>query len=351
MINPHCPHGRRDFWSQSGYRQVRRWRSPLAKAINPDPEYQWLMDIADKADPKVRQAFLDAIAKARAGVNQADLEAALATGDVNQVLAVLGLDKSLAPNLSVALGAPLEAAFIEAGREAVTQSIPAGGELTMRFDIANPKTTEFLRTYDLGLIRQISDDTREGIRRIVSDAMTYGGHPYDQARRIRGLIGLTDTQAGAVDTFRTLLETGDREALTRALRDRRFDGTLDRALGADAEMELSQDQIDRQVERYATRMLNARAENIARTETIRAANAAQNAAWDQAADNGLLDRGSLRRQWLVTPDDRLCIYCAEVPDMNPDGVELGGYFETPLGPVPYPPLHPQCRCVTVIGAL
>lgn len=350
-MNPACTHGRNDFWSQSGYRRPLRLRSPLAKAISPDPEFQWLLDIADKADPKVRQAFLDAIARAKAGIDNQALQEAVASGDVNRVLQVLGVDQTLAPAFSASLGAPLEAAFIAAGQAAVTQALPTGGELAMRFDISNPKATEFLRTYDLGLIRQITADTREGIRRIVGDAMAYGGHPYEQARQIRSLIGLTDRQAAAVSNFRNLLETKDREAMTRALRDRRFDPTLDRALGADAEMDLSQEQIDRQVGRYAERMLNNRAENIARTETVRAANAAQNAAWDQAADKGLLDRDSLRRQWLVTPDDRLCIYCAEVPDMNPDGVGLGGYFETPLGPVKYPPLHPQCRCVTVIGTL
>lgn len=331
---------------QSGIRQATRWRSPLAKAIDPEPDYQWLMDIADKADPKVRQAFLDAIDQVKAGIEDAALRDAVASGDVNQVLDVLGIDQSLGPALSVGLGAPLQAAFLEASAQAVTR-----GGLDMRFDISNPKATEFLRTYDFGLIRQLTTDTREGIRRIVADAFAYGGHPYDQAHQIRDLIGLTDSQAAAVASFRNLLETGDRDALTRALRDRRFDPTLDRTLGEDAERDLTGDEIDRQVGRYAERMLNARAENIARTETIRAANAAQNAAWDQAADKGLLNRDTLRRQWLVTEDDRLCIYCAEVPDMNPDGVGLGGYFETPLGPVKFPPLHPQCRCVTMIDSL
>jgi len=341
-MNRFCiPHSH-SIAKQSGYRQATRWRSPLAKAMDPEPDYQWLLDIADKADPKVRQAFLDAIDKAKAGVDDKALADAIATGDVNQVIRVLGIDQTMAPSLSVALGAPLEAAFIEAGRQTVARSIPTAGRLSMRFDIANPKATEFLRSYDLGLIREISNDTRLGIRRIVADAMAYGGHPYEQARQIRSLIGLTDRQAAAVSNFRNLLETGDREAMTRALRDRRFDPTLDRTLGADAERELTQEEIDRQVERYGERMLTMRAETIARTETIRAANAAQNAAWSQAADKGLLDRNTLRRQWLVVPDDRLCIYCAEVPDMNPDGVPLGGYFETPLGPAMYPPLHPQC---------
>jgi len=51
---------------------------------------------------------------------------------------------------------------------------------------------------------------------------------------------------------------------------------------------------------------------------------------------------------MVTPDDRLCEYCEAVPDMNPDGVPLGGQFQTPLGPVDGPTLHPQCRCIVYL---
>ena len=198
------------------------------------------------------------------------------------------------------------------------------------------------------MIRDISQQTRDGIRTVIQNAFAMGGHPYEQARQIRESIGLTDDQAQAVTNFENLLRTKDRAALTRAMRDRRHDPTLERALGAGADRTLSDEQIATMVNRYRNRAILNRAQMIARTETMRASNAAQNMAWGQAADQGLLNRTALRRFWLVTPNDRLCEYCEQVPDMNEDGVPLDGYFDTPYGPAMYGPLHPLCRCITYI---
>lgn len=334
-------------------RVAKTWRTPFEKATEPaDPDYQWLHDIADSAAPEIRKAFLDAIARIRGTIQEAKLRAALESGNIDEVMQVLGLDRDLSV-IEPYLMKPLTDIVSETG-SAAGDATPAlaerGGSLAMRFDMVNPNTIQAVRTYGFNLIRQISDDTRDGIRSIVAHAMEYGGHPYEQARQIRQLIGLTESQADAVSNFRHLLETRDREALTRALRDKRFDGTLRRALGENPTADLSQDQIDRVVQRYGERMLNARAENIARTETINAARLGTQNAWVQATENGWLDRAKVRQGWMVTPDDRLCMWCAAVPLLNPSGVPLGQSFETPLGPVDGPTLHPQCRCILYLMA-
>lgn len=316
-----------------------------ADAQPPPDGYEWLLEIADKAAPAVKIAFLEALRRARGAISQAALDDAVARADVAAAMRALGLD-DLPSLIQPAIAAPLENAVIASGRE--TASRLGGVRIGMSFNLTNPNTISFLQSYDLGLIRQISDETREGIRRIITDAFRNGGHPYVQARFIRDSIGLTDDQAAKVQNFRMLLEGKDRAALTRALRDRRHDRTLDQALGVNRTRELSPDQIDVMVGRYRNRWLDYRAKNIARTETMRASNVAQRLAWGQAADKGLLDRATVRQFWLVTPDDRLCIYCAAVPDMNPDGVPLDGFFKTPLGPVMDGPLHPQCRCTAYI---
>lgn len=83
-----------------------------------------------------------------------------------------------------------------------------------------------------------------------------------------------------------------------------------------------------------------RAETIARTESMRASNQGQLEAWKQATDEGLLT-GDEEQEWIVTPDDRLCPVCEPL-----DGTKapLGGMFDTELGKVDGPPLHPNCRC-------
>lgn len=327
------------------------WTAQARKAASdapspPEDGQDWLLEIADKAQPAVRAAFLEALKKVRDGIKEAELQDAITRGDVPAAMRALGLDADLRDALQPMIR-PLEDNFIAGGREAIPRTF--GATVGLRFDLTNPNTATFLRNYDFGLIRQISDDTREGIRTIITDAFKQGGHPYEQARQIRASIGLTDNQAQAVVNFRRLLQTRDRRALDRELRDRRYDPTLHASLGSTPTRDISPEQITRMVDRYRSRYINARAVNIARTETIRASNAAQHMAWGQAADKGLLDRTATRVFWLVTPDDRLCDFCAEVPDLNQDGVALGGYFQSDLGPVMFPPLHPQCRCVTYIG--
>lgn len=340
-----CVHGNRSIKQLGHQRLVKTWRTPIEKAAGDDPEaqYKWLHDIADAAADDVRAAFLRAIREIRGTIKEAELREALETRNVESVIRALDLDREIADRLRTDMVPKLEDAMIEAGRTAPTASMPKGAELRMRFDLANPHTTRFLQSYDMQLIRQISDDTRAAVRNVVQQAFRFGGHPSEQARQIKQLIGLTDNQVGIVANFRRKLEEGDRDALNNELRDRRFDPTLERALGELGEG-LDEDQIDIMVARYADRMLAARAETIARTETINAAQAGQQLAWEQASDKGLLARSKVRQGWLVTPDDRLCIYCAVIPAMNPEGVPLGGYFQTPLGPTRRPTLHPKCRC-------
>lgn len=86
---------------------------------------------------------------------------------------------------------------------------------------------------------------------------------------------------------------------------------------------------------------DARAEEIARTETMTASNVGQQDAWDQAVEDGLLTGNELQ-EWIVTPDDRLCPICDGL-----DGVqaELGGMFVSDTGDqYDGAPAHPNCRC-------
>jgi len=83
---------------------------------------------------------------------------------------------------------------------------------------------------------------------------------------------------------------------------------------------------------------SARAEMIARTETMEAANEGQSQLWDQAIEDGFLT-GKERQVWIVTDDDRLCPECA---DLDGEEAELDGEFPGDGGDGP--PLHPNCRC-------
>jgi SPP1 gp7 family putative phage head morphogenesis protein len=83
-----------------------------------------------------------------------------------------------------------------------------------------------------------------------------------------------------------------------------------------------------------------RAETIARTETMRASNEGQLEAWDQAEEEGLLT-GNERKEWIVTPDDRLCPIC---DDMDGEIVDMDEEFDVDGDQLDGPPAHPNCRC-------
>jgi SPP1 gp7 family putative phage head morphogenesis protein len=89
-----------------------------------------------------------------------------------------------------------------------------------------------------------------------------------------------------------------------------------------------------------------RAETIARTEVMRASNEGQLQAWEQATSAGLLI-GTEEKEWIVTPDDRLCPICEPL-----DGVRVGmrESFDTEVGRLEGPPAHPNCRCVLGLSA-
>ena len=83
---------------------------------------------------------------------------------------------------------------------------------------------------------------------------------------------------------------------------------------------------------------NDRATMIARTETMRAANAGQREGWSQAIEDGYLETDA-KRVWIVTDDDVLCEDCA---DLDGEEADIEGNYPGEGGDGP--PLHPDCRC-------
>lgn len=89
---------------------------------------------------------------------------------------------------------------------------------------------------------------------------------------------------------------------------------------------------------------DARAETIARTETMRASNEGQSQAWDQAVEVGILT-GDEKQVWIVTPDDRLCPICEP---MDGETAPLDGSFNVDGDDIDGPPAHPNCRCTVAL---
>jgi hypothetical protein len=365
---------------QSGAGPYRRLRPALqlpqtiSKARRSVPDE--IDAFAAKLEPALARALLAALDAQKGAVSLDAVVAAIQSGDIGKVLALLGLPADGAG----AVAAGLQDATWAAGAMGATQIATRITGATFAFNQLNPRLIDWLSTYSLGLIRQIDQGTREGIRQYLAAGMTEGRNPRDVAREVRQVVGLTDRQAQAVKNFKKELQTfhlrrsadgwnlggkisrapGGAQVyaldedgqlkdgiLERRLRDFRYDGQLKRAMQQGKPLTAAQ--IDKMVDAYARKYLKHRSETIARTEALRATNFGVQDAWRQAIQQGVVPEANVRRQWVVSKDERLCSLCAPVPKLNPKlGVTFGQPFNTPKGAQMLPPLHPNCRCTVWI---
>lgn len=276
-------------------------------------EFVELHEIADRARPRFRRAFLGAISQIRDSVTLRDLREDLEAGRF--AAAIRGLQQASGRQLNLAGFKQELTRIVEAAGTRATEFLPQQVRVQIRFDLVNPFSVQFINEQSARLVREIDATTRQGLSEAVRIAFEEGVPPRELAREIRQRVGLTARQQRAVANFR-------RQQVAAGVRGSRLRNRVDR---------------------FTQRQLRLRAENIARTETINAANAGQEALWQQARDEGLLEAGT-RKVWITTPDDRTCPICRPIPRLNEGGIPLDGQFRTPVGPRSRPTAHPRCRC-------
>ncbi len=306
---------------------------------------------------KIARALLDAFESIRDALSLSELETLLRErpGQVVRLIDALPIENLLAPAGAEIAAAAFVGAELTASLQAPVLN-PQGQAINFVFNVANPRVGPYAERISARRVREVSEGVRQVVRDIVRTEVPAGINPRDTARRIRGSIGLTARQERAVSNFRRMLETGDRQALDRALRDKRFDGSIRRAIAG--EKELSAAQIDKMVNRYRERYIKYRSEVIGRTEAIRALSGGGDEYIRSQVDAGLIDARQVRREWVVTRDDKLRDDHRAIPRLNPDGVGLDEPFAYPGGTIRYPgdPNAPvamtaQCRCANFVRVL
>src|SRR3990167_4530517 len=213
-----------------------------------------------KQERAVQQAFLEFVRSATSDAVMAEVTALLEAGDIEGALSIVVSSirrmGGVIPQMWQAIG-QAEAVALGPQLQAIVPAVGIG------FDPTNPRAAALMRSAMLEFIVEFTDAQRTATRNALTDAMMTGEWRIATARVFRGSIGLTQTQLAAVDNYARLLRAGSREALQRDLRDRRFDSTVERAVGGEP---LTQDQINRMVERYRARYLAYRSETIARDQ-------------------------------------------------------------------------------------
>ncbi len=235
----------------------------------------------------------------------------------------------------------INGAFHAAGRHVVFKDV-APFRSKFAYDRFSQATQDALRQYQDALIVQLSNDARNTIDAVIIAGQRAGLTAEEIAADIRETIGLTDRMAQAVFNYRNMLYGMDPAALTRQLSNYADDAVLQAAL--DRGESLSDAQVDQMTANYEDNYLDYRAGMIAQTESVRAASMGLQDSYAQAIDSGALTQDSVRQYWQIALDEKTCVLCASVADMNPDGVQIGEDFDSDDGPVTAPPLHPQCRC-------
>lgn len=210
------------------------------------------------------------------------------------------------------------------------------------FDRFDDSTQRRLRQQLDRLIKDLSDQSLDTIRESVVGGLRAGDDFASIAANIRDTISLTPNQAQAVANYRRLLENLDSGALQRALRDTDLDSLVREAIASGNP--LSAAQVDDAVGTYLENYLDHRADTIASTESLRAANTGLREGYQQAVERGAMPAEAVRRQWLIAADENVCPICLSIVENNPDGVGLDEEFRSDGGTVSDPPVHPKCRC-------
>jgi hypothetical protein len=283
----------------------------------------------------------------------------LEKGDIDGAVRAVGLDPVQFREFDKAIAEAFEDGGKFSSKRVPAIKQPDGHRLVVQFDVRNPRAEQWLKDHSSKLVSQIMDDQRTMVQQALRTGMELGQNPRTVAldligrigsngQRSGGLIGLTSSQEQWVRKYEAELRSDNpTAALSRTLRDKRFDGAVNRA--AKAGEPLSADAIQNMTTAYRNRALRYRAETVARTEALSSLHESQEEAFRQAAAKGGVDVRTITRVWHTSGDKR-------VRDshraMKGQSVGLHETFVTPSGArLAYPgdPNGPaseiiNCRC-------
>lgn len=324
-----------------------------------DEQIKALRDVADSNAGYIRAAFLAVIEEIRNnlfdgdGVEEAiyqnNPELALDATQINEIDNLIygnGMDNGTDTFMNI-----LRDLFVTGAGVAISNLTPTQ-QKAITFDPLNQRAVNNIHQSNATLATQLTNASAEGVRQVIERAMAENANIAQMVKEIRQLIGLTADQAQAVLNFRRQLEARQNLGFT-PVDERRLDAVAQAMVRRHMkEGSLSGTQIDDMVERYFQSMLDKRAWDIARTESLNAVNNGQQELWEQGLDQGIFDDNKTRKFWVTTKDDRLRATHAVIPGMNPQGVKIRSLFVTPFGLVSGPGDANSglinCRCCVVL---
>lgn len=274
-----------------------------------------IADLIETWAPRLQKAFLDAVSvildRAQVGLIATMLE----RGDVDGAIRAVGLDPVAFRDLDRSLGETFDAGGNAAMGRVPAVREPSGHRLDILFDTRNPVAESWLRDHSSTLVTDIVADQRVAIRQALTAGMAAGQNPRTVAldlvgrvdaatgKRAGGTIGLTASQEAWARNYAEELARADPAALSRSLRDKRFDRAVQKAIKDG--VPISADLQAKMIAAYRNRALRYRAEAIGRTEAMTALHQAQDESFRQAIEAGQIRRQDVRKVWRSAGDARV----------------------------------------------
>lgn len=296
--------------------------SPARKAKRPVEGYSQLHRIADAAVPEFKDNFFSAMAML---ANQFPDEQLV---ELIQQHGPLGTPEKFDWQGFARLYEPILAdAFrrvvIQAGRaEAkdlaaiLVRKASGPAAVGAGFTLNNQAATDWAKKFAAERVKMESEAIKGSIRDLIWRGFQEGREVRRTARDIRGMIGLDLRRQNALYKYEAQL----------------FEKFPD----------IKAEKFEKLSGKYRNKLLNDRAESIARTETIAASNQGQQLVWNQAVEEGLIDPLGTMRVWSAAHDERLCPICGSLHGKTAtmNGSFPGGYT--------MPPAHTNCRCAVIL---
>jgi hypothetical protein len=197
---------------------------------------------------------------------------------------------------------------VERGIELATNDLPSRrGMLRSQggVDLLEPRTLQAIQTLTGDAIQQIENNVRDSVRQAATAARQENLPATAIAEVVRDAVSLTAPGELAVRNLRAALQNGQvAKALSYTLRDTRHDKLIQRLKDPNAPR-LTATQIETIVDGYK-RGRTAHERAVASSDaTFAAYKQSQILAWQTAIENGVIDAGSLYRQWITMEDSKV----------------------------------------------
>mgnify|MGYP000426980786 CR=1 FL=1 len=278
-----------------------------------------LRQLERKLRPQARRELQKTIERFQDQLSIKAIAEAFDTGGPNAVEALIDFDDlnektraSMTPVYAagVALGIKRLAPSF---RKSLRGAIPGLRKVNIPISTNTASIRRFTQQGVSSLITSIDSTNRRAVRQIALQAVQRGDAPRDAAKLIRRSVGLRHGQVNSIDKFKA------------KLKEQGVVGTRQ----------------DKLVDNFSRRKIRERSTLIANTEMSKVTSQAQLAMADQVAEQGLVARDKMFKQWITTPG---------TPDDDCDAadgqtVRLDELFDLgEFGAFSAPPSHPNCLC-------